>query len=75
MTVGYPVGYRDEEEEFGTEKYTVDELIKNDKCPLPLETIPNNMGINLCSVDTIEWDKQKDGQLTYLRINFIPSKD
>jgi hypothetical protein len=43
------------------------------KSPLPLEVIPNNMGINLCSVDSIEWEKQEDGQLVSLTINFIPA--
>ena len=43
------------------------------KCPMPLEVIPNNMGINLCSVDAISWQKQSDGQLVNLTIHFIPS--
>lgn len=43
-------------------------------CPLPLEVIPNNMGINLCSVDGISWAKQDDGQLVSLTIHFIPKK-
>jgi len=52
----------------------VSELIKKkENCPLPLEVIPNQMGINLCSVDAISWQKQKDGQLTNLTIHFIPS--
>lgn len=41
-------------------------------CPIPLEVIPNKMGINLCSVKSIEWDEQDDGQLVSLTINFIP---
>jgi len=44
-------------------------------CPLPISVIPNNMGINLCSVESIEWHKQLDGQLTYLKINFIPTTE
>ena len=51
----------------------VSELIENNECPLPLEVIPNNMGINLCSVDAISWQKQSDGQLTNLTIHFIPN--
>jgi len=31
--------------------------------PLPIDVIPNNMGINRCSVDAISWQKQDDGQL------------
>ena len=53
----------------------VSELIDNkEKCPLPLEVIPNYMGINLCSVDTISWQKQSDGQLTNLTIHFLPKE-
>lgn len=50
----------------------IEELIHNGKSPLPLETIPNNMGINLCSVDSISWERQNDGQLKNLTINFKP---
>lgn len=54
---------------------TVDELIRNDeKCPLPLEVIPNNMGINLNSVDAVSWQKQDDGQMTSLTIYFLPKE-
>jgi hypothetical protein len=52
----------------------VDELIKNNEaCPLPLSVIPNYMGINLCSVDEVSWDKQENGELTTLTIRFIPN--
>ena len=47
----------------------------NEKCPLPLSVIPNCMGINLCSVDAISWQKQDDGQLTNLTIHFIPENN
>lgn len=51
----------------------VKDLIEDkEKCPFPLEVIPNNMGINICSVDAISWQKQSDGQLTHLTIHFIP---
>ena len=40
--------------------------------PLPIEVIPNNMGINLCSVDAISWQKQDDGPLVNLSIHFLP---
>ena len=53
----------------------VSELIKNNEtCPLPLEVIPNQMGINLCSVDAISWQEQSDGQLTNLTIHFLPKE-
>ena len=52
----------------------VKDLVKNKEyCPLPLDVIPNRMGINLCSVDSISWEKQDDGQLTSLTIHFIPA--
>jgi hypothetical protein len=41
--------------------------------PLPIEVIPNHMGINLCSVEAISWDQQQDGQLVSLTIHFIPA--
>lgn len=59
---------------------TVSELLEtdqpaHDKCPLPLSVIPNYMGINLCSVESISWEKQSDGQLTNLTIHFIPNNE
>jgi len=52
---------------------TIDEILNNDSdCPLPLEVIPNNMGINLCSVESLTWVRQNDGQLAALAINFKP---
>lgn len=53
---------------------TVDELTKSEKSPIPLSVIPNYMGINLCSVDKIEWGIQEDNQLVYLTIHFIPKQ-
>ena len=54
---------------------TIQELIDNDeKCPLPLEVIPNNMGINLSSVEAISWQEKDDGQLTNLTIYFLPNE-
>lgn len=55
---------------------TVKELIENnEECPLPLSVIPNQMGINLVSVEAISWQKQEDGQLVNLSIHFLPSKN
>ena len=54
---------------------TVEELIESKECPLPLEAIPNSMGINLSEVQSVTWTKQKDGQLVNLTINFNPSSD
>ena len=56
-----------------TEK--IEDIIKNPSiCPFPLTVIPNYMGINLCSVESISWTRQSDGQLCNLIINFIPKK-
>ncbi len=49
---------------------TIDEIISGDSSPLPISVIPNNMGINLVSVDSIEWTEQNDKQLVDLTINF-----
>jgi len=46
--------------------------LNNEKCPLPLNIIPNYMGIGLCSVDWIKWNKTKDGQMIDLHIKFVP---
>jgi hypothetical protein len=53
---------------------SIEQLLKDNDSPLPLELIPNHMGISLCSVDSISWTKQADGQLVNLFINFIPKK-
>jgi hypothetical protein len=53
---------------------TIEEIINGEKCPFPIDTLPNNMGINLCSVEGIAWQKQDDGQLTNITIYFIPAK-
>lgn len=54
---------------------TIKQLLKKEDSPLPLEVIPNNMGINLCAVKSLSWTRQKDGQLKKLTINFIPAKE
>lgn len=46
--------------------------LHNEESPLPLSVIPNYMGINLSSVDSVSWMKQDDGQLISLTIHFIP---
>lgn len=55
---------------------TVEELMEDgEKSPLPLGVIPNNMGINLVSVEGISWQRQDDGQLVNLTIYFKPEND
>jgi len=52
----------------------VADLIRTGKdAPLPLSVIPNHMGINLCSVDSMSWTRQGDGQLVSLTIRFLPA--
>ncbi|MDE2100470.1 MAG: hypothetical protein KGL39_24715 [Patescibacteria group bacterium] len=53
---------------------SVVELIKSGESPLPLSVIPNNMGINLCSVEAMSWTKQGD-QLVSLTVHFVPNYD
>ena len=53
----------------------VDLIRNNEDAPLPLSVIPNYMGINLCSVDSVSWVEQEDGQLVSLTIKFIPSTE
>lgn len=43
------------------------------ECPLPLSVIPNYMGINLCSVESLSWTRREDKQLVDLTIHFIPA--
>lgn len=41
-------------------------------CPLPLHVIPNYMGINLVSVESLRWSRLPDGQLIDLTLAFLP---
>ncbi len=56
-----------------SEEATIEQIINGVDCPLPIDIIPNLMGINLVSVDKVQWGKQKDGQLTHLTIVFTPN--
>lgn len=38
-----------------------------------LTFIPDVWGINLCSVESITFDEQEDGQMTELSVKFIPN--
>ena len=58
-----------------TEMKTIQEIIDGADCPLPIETIPNYMGVNLCSVEAISWTRQDDNQLVNLTIHFIPNNE
>lgn len=41
-------------------------------CPINISNIPNCMGINLCSVHSIEWSRLQDGQLIDVMVKFVP---
>ena len=57
-------------------KVTIEEVVNNNSyCPIPLDVFPNQMGINLVSVESVEWVEQEDGQLVYLTIHFIPNNN
>jgi len=59
----------------GFECATIADIIEGKKeCPLPLEVIPNKLGINLVSVESVSWQKTDDNQLKNLTIHFIPAK-
>lgn len=59
-----------------TEFHTITEILEKDlEPPLPLEIMPNHMGINLCAVDGMSWTRQKDGQLVSVTVHFIPDND
>lgn len=37
--------------------------------------IVNKLGINLCAIKSINIDRQEDGQIKEIKIEFTPSKD
>lgn len=50
------------------------EILDRRDCPIDIGMFPNQMGINLCSVDSVSWTRQDDGQLVNIVINFLPEK-
>ena len=58
-----------------TNKVTIEDVVKNNTyCPIPVDVFPNLMGINLVSVESVDYTKQIDGQLVSITVNFIPNK-
>ncbi len=49
---------------------TIDELIEEEN--QFIKCIPNQLGINLLSVEGIEYEQQEDGQLLSIKIIFKP---
>lgn len=61
-------------EELHKYKESVDSIINNNiDAPIDLADIPNKQGINLSSVKDIEWEKQDNGELTYVKVNYEPA--
>lgn len=59
-----------------TKKVTIEDVVNNNAyCPIPVDVFPNYMGINLVSVDSVEYTKQEDGQLVFMTVNFIPKNN
>lgn len=59
-----------------TKKVTIEDVVNNNAyCPIPVDVFPNYMGINLVSVDSVEYTKQEDGQLVSMTVNFIPNNN
>lgn len=50
----------------------LEELEKSETAKQIMNFIPNNLGINLCSVKDIEIKRKKDGQIKKIKIEFIP---
>jgi len=60
--------------DFISKKVKVEDIVNNNSyCPIPLDVLPDKMGINLVSVDSVEWTEQNDGQLVDLTIKFNPT--
>ena len=49
-------------------------LKKDDLGKVLLSFIPNELGINLCSVDDIDICRQKNGELSSIKFKFAPSE-
>ena len=47
---------------------TVDELLKTKESPLPLAVVLNNMGINLCSVESLTWTQPDENGEVWAKI-------
>lgn len=64
------------ENEVISKKVSLEDVVNNNSyCPIPVHVFPNEMGINLVSVDSVEWTEQTDGQLVDLTIKFNPNTD
>lgn len=52
----------------------IKQLQKDDVKKQIMEFIPNNLGINLCSVEDVIVRRQKNGEITKIIIDFIPEE-
>jgi len=52
----------------------IEQLQKDNVRKQIMDFIPNNLGINLCSVEDIIVRRQKNGEITKIIIDFIPEE-
>lgn len=57
--------------------FRTEDLIKEKPISSFLSAVPNNLGINLCNLENVDFIAENDefGQLVSLKLNFIPTKD
>lgn len=66
--------YMSREELLDEEYISINDVI-NHETVIPdgmINSIPNEMGINLCSVDGFDIERQNDGQIETIKIKFLP---
>ena len=52
----------------------LEELLKNKTAEVILNMIPNQLGINLCSVEDVIIERTPFDEISKIEIKFIPSK-
>lgn len=57
--------------------FRTEDLINEEDITSFLSAVPNNLGINLCNLETVDFIAENDefGQLVSLKLNFIPMQD
>ena len=56
-------------------KRRLNNLMKDDTAKHILHFIPNELGVNLCSVKDVKIERQKDNQITDIHIIFEPKTE
>lgn len=64
-------------QEFVKGSFRTEALINEEDISSFLSAVPNNLGINLCSLETVDFIAENDefGQLVSLKLNFRPMSD